>query len=81
MTPQEVLTEIYKMPLPEQVEVAELLQQRLSDKLIDQRLQEALLKKGLLREIKPPRENKIRDFEPIKIKGKPLSETIIEERR
>ena len=46
-------------------------------------LEQALFKAGLLREIKPP----ITDFTPYRnrklatVKGKPVSETIIEERR
>jgi hypothetical protein len=49
---------------------------------LDQRVQRALFEAGLLSEIKPP----ITDptpyrREPITIKGKPLSETVIEERR
>lgn len=49
---------------------------------LDQRVQRALYEAGLVREIKPP----ITDpapyrREPIAIKGKPLSETVIEERR
>lgn len=49
---------------------------------LDQRVQHALFEAGLVSEIKPP----ITDptpyrREPIKIKGKPLSETVIEERR
>ena len=48
---------------------------------LDQRIQRALYDAGLISEIKPrvkrPRERR----PPIKIKGKPLSETIIEDRR
>lgn len=49
---------------------------------LDQRVQRALYEAGLVSEIKPP----ITDptpyrREPITIKGKPLSETVIEERR
>lgn len=49
---------------------------------LDQRVQHALFEAGLVSEIKPP----ITDptpyrREPIKIKGKPLSETVIDERR
>lgn len=49
---------------------------------LDQRVQRALYESGLVAEIKPP----ITDptpyrREPIAIKGKPLSETVIEERR
>ncbi|MGI9064909.1 MAG: hypothetical protein ACR2HX_00670 [Pyrinomonadaceae bacterium] len=49
---------------------------------LDQRIQTALYEAGLVSEIKPP----ITDptpyrREPITIRGKPLSETVIEERR
>jgi hypothetical protein len=49
---------------------------------LDQRVQRALFEAGLVSEIKPP----ITDptpyrREPIAIKGEPLSETVIEERR
>lgn len=39
-----------------------------------------LQRKGVLRNI-PPRRKVKREFRPIQIKGKPISETIIEERR
>lgn len=50
---------------------------------LERKLQQRLLEKGLLSEIKPP----ITDFspyhnrQPIEVKGKPISEIIIEERR
>jgi hypothetical protein len=47
----------------------------------DQRIQRALYDAGLVREIKPAVKRPRRRHPPIKIKGKPLSETIIEERR
>ncbi len=82
MTPQEILTEIYKLPSIKRKEVLDSLSEELSKaEAEDLRLQEALFADGLLREIKPPRRRKLGDFKPVKIKGKPLSETIIEERR
>ena len=49
---------------------------------LDQRVQRALFEAGLVSEIKPPIVNPAPyRREPIKIKGKPLSETVIEERR
>jgi hypothetical protein len=48
---------------------------------LDQRIQRALYDAGLVREIKQPVKRPRRRHPPIKIKGKPLSETIIEERR
>jgi lambda repressor-like predicted transcriptional regulator len=47
----------------------------------DLRLQRALYEDGLLEEIRPRSLSKFTPFKPVKISGKPLSETIIEERR
>jgi hypothetical protein len=70
--------------LPAQPDENEVLvdDSRLAATDLDQRVQHALFEAGLVSEIKPP----ITDptpyrREPIKIKGKPLSETVIEERR
>ena len=82
MTPQELIHEFYKMPPVEQKEVLDTLSEDLSEaEAEDLRIQKALFEAGLLREIKSPRRRKIGDFEAIKIEGKPLSETIIEDRR
>ena len=82
MTPQEIIQEIYKLPLPEQKEVFDLLSEEFSKaEQAELRLQENLLAKGLVRSVKPPRRKKIGDFAAISIEGKPISETIIEERR
>lgn len=43
-------------------------------------LNRELLAEGIIKRL-PTRRGKIRPFTPIKIEGKPLSETIIEERR
>ena len=48
---------------------------------LDRRIQRALYEAGLIREIKPPAKRPRGRRPPIKIKGKPLSETIIEDRR
>jgi hypothetical protein len=42
---------------------------------------EALLASGLVTNFKTPRAGIDRLYQPIEVKGKPLSETIIEERR
>jgi hypothetical protein len=70
--------------LPAQPDDSEVLvdDDRQAGNGLDQRVQRALFEAGLVNEIKPP----ITDptpyrREPIKIKGKPLSETVIEERR
>lgn len=82
MTPQEILNEFYKLPMVEKMEVLDSITEDLSaEEVEDLRLQKSLFAAGLLREIKSPGRRKIGDFEPISIQGKPLSETIIEERR
>jgi hypothetical protein len=48
---------------------------------LDQRLQRAMYEAGLVSEIKPRVKRPRVRPPPIKIKGKPLSETIIEDRR
>ena len=48
---------------------------------LDQRIQQALYSAGLVTEIKPPAKRPRERRPPINIKGKPLSETIIEDRR
>lgn len=47
----------------------------------DLRLQRALQADGLLDEVRPLSATQFAPFRPVKIAGKPLSETIIEERR
>lgn len=82
MTPSEILNEIYRLPSIKQKEILDSLSENLSeDEAKDLQLQKALFEVGMLREIKLPRHRKIGDFKAVKIKGKPISETIIEERR
>ena len=82
MTPQEIVNEIHKLPPVERREILDSLSEELNeDELESLRVQTALFEDGLLREIKSPRRRKIGDFKPIEIKGEPLSETIIRERR
>ena len=42
---------------------------------------QALIASGLITEIKPRSKQCLTDFAPIPIQGKPLSETVVEERR
>lgn len=48
---------------------------------LDQRIQQALYDVGLVTAIKPPVKRPRERRPPVNIKGKPLSETIIEDRR
>jgi len=88
-TVEELVNAVKGLPPREQAEVRRRLdtptaQPNENDAAIDldQRVQQALFEAGLVSEIKPP----ITDptpyrREPIKIKGRPLSETVIEARR
>ena len=86
MSLQEVLSEIYKLPLGEQKTIAENVAKNIESLETkdspDMLLQKRLFAKGLIREIKPPRvNNEFRDFTPINVIGEPISETVIKERR
>ena len=82
MTPQEIIKEIYKLPLSEQNEVVETLTKNPKiEESEDLRIQKLLFEAGLLEEIKPRRQSRIGDFPAIEINGESISETIIRERR
>lgn len=85
MTPQEIVTEIQKLPPAQKKEIIDSI----SDDLPNQNVQvteeeflQILLADGIISEI-PPRvfDEEEENFEPIEIEGEPLSETIIRERR
>jgi hypothetical protein len=86
MSLQEVLNEIYRMPLTEQKAIAETLSQRLNNensKLAKSKneVYQHLFEKGLITHIPKGMSDTDDDFVPLKIEGEPLSETIIRERR
>ncbi|MBA3632908.1 MAG: hypothetical protein H0W58_08900 [Acidobacteria bacterium] len=87
MTPQEILNEIYKLPLPEQKQIADsVLKNRAENnyskpKMTEEEFLQYLLAKGVISEIPEGITDEEDDFEPLEIEGEPLSETIIRERR
>lgn len=97
MSVEEIVNAVRALPPEEQAELRRrldaltaqhdetetLTDQRLQTSIdLDQRVQRVLFEAGLLSEIKPPiTDPKPYRREPIKIVGKPLSETVIEERR
>lgn len=93
MNVTEVLDEISKLAREERVQVAERLSElndaegRLqTDDEKRRALHRQLLAEGVIKNIptrysQPPTAPPPRDFRPVPIEGKPLSETIIEERR
>ena len=93
-TVEEILNAVKDLPPREQAEVKRRLEGMLAQSEqadvtdetqqagdLDQRLQRALYEAGLVTEIKPRVKRPRVRPPPIKIKGKPLSETIIEDRR
>ena len=87
MSAQELLTEIQKLPPAEQQRLLEALKRDVKMKseqrpITEDEVEQILHAKGIISEI-PPRvpDDEEETFEPIEVPGKPLSETIIEERR
>ena len=87
MSAQELLTEIQKLPPAEQQRLLDALKRDVKMKseqrpITEDEVEQILLAKGIISEI-PPRvpDDEEETFEPIEVPGKPLSETIIEERR
>lgn len=95
-TVEEILNAVKELPPEQQAEVRRRLESLTSapdghnepgDEThqspidLDQRVQRALYDAGLLSKIKPPVRRPRERTPPIKIRGKPLSETMIEDRR
>ena len=89
MSTQELLAEIKKLPPAEQQRLLEAIQESGGEPMArrqpisEDELERVLLAKGIISSI-PDRAaytDEDEDFEPIEVEGKPLSETIIEERR
>jgi hypothetical protein len=86
MTATEILTEIRHLPLSEKQTVFRTLAVELKPKeyiseeeRLEREFEQMLLQKGVIKSI-PTKWNDDDDFEPIEVIGKPLSETIIEDR-
>lgn len=86
MSLTEILNEISKLSQEERSQVADAIRQvegTADRRTVEEKqteLYRVLIADGLLKSI-PRRTGRRRDFQPVPIKGKPLSETIIEERR
>ena len=83
MSVLDVIEEVKILSGAEKRRVWQELNEIISEEPVELRLQRALAAEGLLNEIKMPFVSRPRQDElpPIEIKGKPLSGTIIEERR
>ncbi len=83
MTPAEILNEIYRLPIAEQKALREkLLKDSESDahQMTQDEFDQTLFQEGFLANL-PAETDEDDDFEPVEFTGKPISETIIEERR
>lgn len=87
MTPTEVLEEIRKMPLPARRQLRDELNDDLAtternSELTEQRFIESMNQKGLILEVPNRFKRKIppKRFERVNVIGKPVSDTIIEDR-
>ncbi len=85
-TAQEIISTVQTLPVQMQEEIVRTLQQNLKTRKSssapdEDEIERMLLAKGLISEI-PPRlkDNEEETFQPLKISGKPLSETVLEER-
>jgi hypothetical protein len=89
MSAQELLAEIQKLPPEEQRRLLEALSRSISQQpeprpaISEDEVDRILFEKGIIGNIPDPTAytDEDDDFEPIEVTGKPLSETIIEERR
>ena len=86
MTTTEIINEIYRLPLPEQAEIKRNLLENIKSEerkpqITEEQFLQYLLAKGVITHIPAGMTDEEDDFEPIKIEGEPLSETIIRERR
>lgn len=89
MSAQELLAEIQKLPPEERRRLLEALARddsqgtTRSQPITEDEIEQILLAKGIISEIPRLAEytDEDEDFDPIEVPGKPLSETIIEERR
>ena len=89
MSAQELLAEIQKLPVEEQRRLLEALSLGIRQQSIreqpanEDEVDRVLFEKGIIGEIPGATEytDEDDDFEPVEIIGKPISETIIEDRR
>ena len=85
MTPAEILNEINKLPVADQKALREkLLSNSESDEsqqITQDKFDRVLFEEGFLANLPVEIDEEEDDFEPIEFTGKPISATIIEERR
>lgn len=84
MTSTEILKEIYRLPLAEQISLKEKLLKNSANEeqqITQDEFDRVLFNEGFLANLPVENGDDDDDFEPVEFSGKPISETIIEERR
>lgn len=87
MTPKEIIDAVRNLPLENQREVLEVLQSQITgmkkSPISEEEVQRILFERGVIATVPSAADYTEEDdnFDPVTIKGKPLSETVIEERR
>jgi hypothetical protein len=88
MSNQKLLEEIQNLPVVEQREILEVLSRNVGHRsastaqpMPEAQFEQMLLEKAIIDEIPSAINDEEEPFEPVVVQGKPLSETIIEERR
>ncbi len=85
ITPQEIISTVQTFPTSVQIEIVKTLQKNLrkasSLAPSEDEIEQILLAKGLISEIpKRSKDKEEETYSPVEVIGKPLSETILEER-
>lgn len=82
MTPQEIIREVRMLPAQTQREIIKTLSETIeqTEPPTESEIAQMLLTKGTIKAIPPNWDKAEEPEEPIEIKGKPLSETILEDR-
>jgi len=83
MSLEQVLAEVQRLSQAEQLQLRDILDHWLRHDRPENRLEEVLAEAGLLRTRRPPGGDTAPPtaFTPVAVRGKPVSETLIEERR
>ncbi len=86
ITPQEIISTVQTFPASVQLEIVETLQKNLRKTSpatpSEDQIEQMLFAKGLISEIpKRSKDKEEETYSPVEIIGKPLSETILEERQ
>ena len=83
VTLDSVVQEVKTLPTEDLKRLRVLLDELLSGEEKREHFEQAMLEAGLVSEIRKPKRDveAFRKYKPVKVKGKPISETLIEERR